>query len=179
MKSHINIDAKSCTIFSGGPSYQAKLAGQLKGHQSKVMVKKSSVNKKAKPKPKQKLKKAEVGVKKQPLEAKIKTGGEEGKFTRMRSVFEPSKVDVQVEECEALVQVDSLAGKEARVVARRIAKPGRVCNVGGKGGLVQASIQKFLNLSENKMVTQGRLPKRKWGAVEENTSSSTEFKEKK
>ena len=176
MKTNLDLGASG---QPGGPSYQAKLAGQLKGHQSKVMVKKSSVNKKAKPKPKQKLKKAEVGVKKQPLEAKIKTGGEEGKFTRMRSVFEPRKVDVQVEECEALVQVDSLAGKGARVVARRIAKPGRVCNVGGKGGLVQASIQKFLNLSEDKMVTQGRLPKRKWGAVEENTSSSTEFKEKK
>ena len=102
------------------------------------------MKKKAKPKPKQKLKKTDVGVKKPPLEAKIKTGGEEGKFTRMRSVFEPGKVDVQKEDCEALVQVDSLAGKKARVVARRIAKPGRVCNVGSKVGLVQASIQKFL-----------------------------------
>ena len=92
----------------------------------------------------------------------------------MRSVFEPGKVDVQWEDCEALVQVDSLAGgKEARVVARRFAKPCKVCNVGSKVGLVQASIQKFLNCQA------GRLPKRKWGSVEDNTNSSMEFKEKK
>ena len=90
-----NLDLGACGQ-PAGPSYQAKLADQLKGHQSKVKVKKSSVKKKAKPK--QKLKKTEVCVKKPPLEAKIKTGGEEGKFTRMRSVFEPGKVDVQKEE---------------------------------------------------------------------------------
>ena len=67
-------------------------------------------------------------------------------------------VDVQGEDCEALVQVDSLAWKEARVVVRRIAKPGRVSSVGSKVGLVQASIQKFLNLSEDKIDTEGRLP---------------------
>ena len=87
-------------------------------------------------------------------------------------------VDVQGGKCEALVHVDSLAWKEARVVVRRIAKPGRVSNVGSKVGLVQASIQKFLNLSEDKIDTEGRLPKRNWGLLRR-TNSSSKLKTKK
>ena len=47
-----------------------------------------SLQKKAKPKPKLKLKKVEAVVKKPLLKAKIKTGEEEGKFRRIKSVFE-------------------------------------------------------------------------------------------
>ena len=79
------------------------------------------------------------------------------------------------EESEALTKVDTMAGLEAKVVARKMAKPGKIAIGKGSNGLVQASIQKSLSLSDNKMVKQGRVPKRKWGAMEETVNSNMKF----